>query len=138
MDNINPLYIYHTNHLGLVFVSKPFDGSNYLTWHRSVMRAIDGHNKLSLVDGYLPEPDSEDASKLHLWKPNDSIVASWILDSNKGDKCEGDLLHIYVGDLDRFEELLQSEESTKIFLLKKALLTCTQGTESINTYFTQF
>lgn len=80
-DNINPLSIYHTNHLGLVLVSKTFDGSNYLTWCRSVMRAIDGHNKFSLVVGYLPEPDSEDASKLHLWKPSDSIVASWILES---------------------------------------------------------
>ena len=68
VDPMDPFYIHHTDNPGLVLVSKPLDGLNYLTWQHSMILALDGRNKLGYVDGNIPIPASSDTTKLRMWK----------------------------------------------------------------------
>ncbi|KAK4393667.1 hypothetical protein Sango_1837500 [Sesamum angolense] len=44
-----------TENSGLVMISAPFNGTNWLTWSRSVRIALEGKDKLGFIDGsYKP------------------------------------------------------------------------------------
>ncbi|KAL0453131.1 UNVERIFIED_CONTAM: Retrovirus-related Pol polyprotein from transposon RE1 [Sesamum latifolium] len=45
-----------TEHSDLVMISAPFNGTNWLTWSRSVRIALEGNDKLGFVDGSCGKP----------------------------------------------------------------------------------
>ncbi|KAL0451792.1 UNVERIFIED_CONTAM: hypothetical protein Slati_1157300 [Sesamum latifolium] len=63
---------------GLVMISAPFNGTNWLTWSRSVRIALEGKDKLGFIDGsyMIPHDGSVD---LKQWRITDSLVRTWIL-----------------------------------------------------------
>ncbi|KHN22372.1 hypothetical protein glysoja_033065, partial [Glycine soja] len=134
-----PFHIHHTDNPELVLVSKPLDGLNYLTWRRSMILALDGRNKLGFVNGSIPIPDSNDTAKLHTWKRNNSIVASWILNSLTKEISASVIYSTSASNIwNDLEKRFNIKNGPKIFQLRKALLNCVQGTNSINIYFTRF
>ncbi|KAL0319663.1 UNVERIFIED_CONTAM: hypothetical protein Sradi_5227800 [Sesamum radiatum] len=65
-------------HSRLVMISVPFNGTNWLTWSRSVRIALQGKDKLGFIDGSCGKP-TEDSIELKQWKITDSLVRTWIL-----------------------------------------------------------
>ncbi|KAL0395265.1 UNVERIFIED_CONTAM: Retrovirus-related Pol polyprotein from transposon RE1 [Sesamum latifolium] len=67
-----------TENSGLVMISAPFNGSNWLTWSRSVRIALEGKDKLGYIDGSYMRPH-DGSVDLKQWRITDSLVRTWIL-----------------------------------------------------------
>jgi len=52
----NPYFTHHSDHPGLVLISKPLNGDNYSTWKRAMTLALNSKNKLSFVNGSIKVP----------------------------------------------------------------------------------
>lgn len=82
MTTIDDLqYLHSLDHPGLVRVSSPLTGDNYLSWSRSMLIALRAKDKLGFIDGKCGKPESESKKTLERWKQVDSMVASWILNA---------------------------------------------------------
>ncbi|KAL0318649.1 UNVERIFIED_CONTAM: hypothetical protein Sangu_2021100 [Sesamum angustifolium] len=67
-----------TENSGLVMISAPFNGTNWLTWSRSVRIALEGKDKLGFIDGSYVKPH-EGSADMKQWRITDSLVRTWIL-----------------------------------------------------------
>jgi len=101
--------------------------------------ALDGRNKLGYVDGNIPIPASSDTTKLRMWKRNDNIVVSWILNSLTKEISASVIYSTSAPNIwNDLEKCFNIKNGPRIFQLWKELLNCVQGTNSINIYFTRF
>ena len=80
MDDSNPFLIQTSDNPSLSLVTHPLSGENYNSWKKAIKMALLGKNKFGFVDGSILEPPLEHSSHA-LWQRNDSIVASWLLNS---------------------------------------------------------
>ncbi|KAI9161978.1 hypothetical protein LWI28_022558 [Acer negundo] len=55
----NPFFTHHSDHPGLVLISKPLNGDNYSTWKRAMTLALNSKNKLGFVNGSIKAPSEE-------------------------------------------------------------------------------
>ncbi|KAL6220643.1 hypothetical protein ACLB2K_008399 [Fragaria x ananassa] len=53
---LNPYFIQHSDHPGLVLVSKVLNGDNYSGCKRAMVRALNSKNKLGFVNGFVKAP----------------------------------------------------------------------------------
>ncbi|KAL0342402.1 UNVERIFIED_CONTAM: hypothetical protein Scaly_1902800 [Sesamum calycinum] len=60
-------------HAGMVMISAPLNGYNWLSWSRSVCIALGGSDKLGFIVGSCAEP-AEGSAKLRQWRIIDSMV----------------------------------------------------------------
>ncbi|KAL0445735.1 UNVERIFIED_CONTAM: hypothetical protein Slati_1701400 [Sesamum latifolium] len=63
---------------GMIMISAPLNGNNWLTWSRSVRIALEGRDKLGYVDGSIRK-STEGTTDYKQWRIADSIVRTWIL-----------------------------------------------------------
>ncbi|KAL0299029.1 UNVERIFIED_CONTAM: hypothetical protein Sradi_6562700 [Sesamum radiatum] len=62
------------DHPGMVMISAPLNGSNWLSWSRSVRIALEGRDKLGHINGTCVKP-TEGYVELHQWRITDSQYA---------------------------------------------------------------
>ncbi|KAL5570585.1 hypothetical protein UlMin_027160 [Ulmus minor] len=79
-DSGSPYYLHNGDHPSLVLVSHPLSGSNYNTWRRSMLMALNAKNKLGFVDGSIPRPLVSDLL-FGVWSRCNNMVTSWLLNS---------------------------------------------------------
>ncbi|KAL0443916.1 UNVERIFIED_CONTAM: Retrovirus-related Pol polyprotein from transposon TNT 1-94 [Sesamum latifolium] len=65
---------------GMVFVSSPLNGDNYLVWRRAMRFALRSRMKLSFIDGQSVRP-LEGSPDLNEWIRKDYLVITWILNN---------------------------------------------------------
>ncbi|XP_038685705.1 WAT1-related protein At2g39510-like [Tripterygium wilfordii] len=65
-------------HLELVLVSKKLKSNNNNTWSREMRIALNGKNKIDLIDGTLKQPILD---KNNTWQRCNDMVLSWIIGS---------------------------------------------------------
>ena len=58
-DLSNPYFTHHSDHPGLVLISKPLNGDNYSAWPRAMTLALNAKNKLGFVNGTIKAPSKE-------------------------------------------------------------------------------
>lgn len=98
---------------------------------------LEAKNKNGFVDGLIMTPPENDPLR-RLWHRNNSIVSSWILNSISKE-LTASVVHSSIAaalwnDLhDRF----QQKNGPRIFQLKKALVSCTQGSLIVSQYYTK-
>ncbi|KAG7944752.1 hypothetical protein I3843_15G119400 [Carya illinoinensis] len=80
LDYSNPFYLQHGDHPGVILVSQPLNGDNYLTWNRSMSMALISKNKLCFVNGALPPPPLSDPMH-NAWIRCNTVVLSWLLNA---------------------------------------------------------
>ncbi|KAI9176718.1 hypothetical protein LWI28_006340 [Acer negundo] len=56
VDTSNPYFTHHSDHPGLVLISKPLTGDNYSTWKRAMTLALNSKKKLGFVNGSIKTP----------------------------------------------------------------------------------
>lgn len=78
--NGDPLHLQNSDHPGMLLVTSPLTGTNYLTWCRSIKIALGAKLKLGFIDGRCKKP-SEDSDHFDQWIRVDCMVTSWILNS---------------------------------------------------------
>lgn len=71
----------------MILVSASLNGTNYLSWSRSMVIALSAKDKLGFINGKIEKPkvDSENFEK---WQRVDCMVISWILNAISKDLVE--------------------------------------------------
>lgn len=69
-----------SDHPGMSLVSTPLDGTNYLSWCRSVKIALGAKTKLGFINGKCVKP-VEHTEEYEQWVKVDCMVTSWLLNS---------------------------------------------------------
>ncbi|KAL6196985.1 hypothetical protein ACLB2K_032598 [Fragaria x ananassa] len=73
----SPYFIHHSDHLGLVLVSKPLNGDNFSGWKKAMIRALNSKNKLGFVNGSIKAPSEEaDPNGYVIWSRCNDMVHS--------------------------------------------------------------
>jgi len=62
-DTESVVYVHPSEGPNLVLVTPLLDGSNYLTWNRSMIRPLGAKNKLKFVDGSMEVLDEDDLNR---------------------------------------------------------------------------
>ncbi|KAL0371778.1 UNVERIFIED_CONTAM: hypothetical protein Scaly_0859400 [Sesamum calycinum] len=81
------LQLHGSDHPGMVLVSAPLTGKNYLNWSFGVKRALRAKMKLSFIDGTSIKPNANHPH-FEQWIRVDSMVTTWILNSISKDIVE--------------------------------------------------
>lgn len=74
------MYLHNEESPGIMLVTGPLDGSNFVTWYRAMSMALKARGKFQFVDGRCKAPP-EDSSDYWRWEKVDNMVLSWILSS---------------------------------------------------------
>ena len=81
-DAASPYFLHHSDHPGMVLVSKPLNGDNYSTWCRAMTISLNAKSKLGFVDGTITVPPAKTKPDDHAsWKRCNDMILSWILNS---------------------------------------------------------
>lgn len=73
-------YLHPSDSAGTKLVSSVFDGTSFSDWKRSMIISLDAKNKLSFVDGSLPQPE-EGSQDERAWKRCNNMITGWIIAS---------------------------------------------------------
>ncbi|XP_076882896.1 uncharacterized protein LOC143531495 [Bidens hawaiensis] len=132
IDSSNPLY-----HLGMILISKSFDGSGFAPWKRSMTIALSAKNKLSFVNGQSVRPGVESVN-FDLWQRCNDMVLSWILNTLSREISESVLYTNTASQLwKELDDHYGQANGAKLYQLHKSLCASSQGNNGIATYFTK-
>lgn len=87
-SNGDPFLLQGSDHPGMVLVTAPLTGINFLTWSRSMKIALGAKMKLGFVNGKIPIPD-EESLEFETWTRVNYMVTSWILNSISKEIVDG-------------------------------------------------
>ncbi|KAL0451121.1 UNVERIFIED_CONTAM: Ribulose bisphosphate carboxylase/oxygenase activase 1, chloroplastic [Sesamum latifolium] len=73
------LQLHSSDHPGMIFVSTPLDGKNFLAWSRGVRRALEA-KKLGFITSTCKRPVG-DSKLIEQWTRADSMVVTWLLNA---------------------------------------------------------
>ncbi|KAK4392671.1 hypothetical protein Sango_2044900 [Sesamum angolense] len=131
------LQLHGADHPGMVLVSAPLTGKNYLNWSHAIKRALRAKMKLGFIDGTLVKPDVNDIS-FEKWIRVDSMVTTWILNSISKEIVEGFMYtkssRILWLDL---EERYGTCNGPLLYQLQREITTLSQGNMSVVDYYTK-
>ncbi|KAL5571232.1 hypothetical protein UlMin_020829 [Ulmus minor] len=105
-DSNNAFYLSNGDHPGLGLVSNSLTGSNYNSWHQSMIIALIAKNKFGFVDGSISKPEIGD-NLYHFWSRCNNMVMSWILNAVSEDTSDSimyihDARNMWIDLHDRF------------------------------------
>ncbi|KAL0308793.1 UNVERIFIED_CONTAM: hypothetical protein Sradi_5821600 [Sesamum radiatum] len=129
------LQLHGGDHPGMVLVSAPFDGTDFLAWRRSVVIALRAKMKLGFIDGRYPMPDKT-CDTYETWIRVDSMVTSWILNAISK-KISNAFLYTKSSRqlwLD-LEERYGENNGPLVYQLQRAIASITQGSHTVVEYF---
>ena len=136
LDHSDPLFLHPADHPGLLLVSKPFNGSNFGSWKKSMSIALSAKNKLIFISSNS-QPSATDL-KFPQWKRCNDMVTSWILNVLSQDIAESVLYSDSAYDIwKELEDRYGQANGAKLFQLKKDIRLSGQGTNDIAGYFTK-
>ncbi|KAH0716167.1 hypothetical protein KY285_007248 [Solanum tuberosum] len=135
MGVASPFYLHPSESAGSTLLPAIFDGTDYRSWRRVVLRALSVKSKTSFINGKLVKPTSTDPTFAH-WERCDDMVTSWMLNSLSPDLRDG---LQYVNNAKVFwEELEDRYDQTngcKLYQIQKEINDLVQGNLDITGYF---
>lgn len=75
-DSFSPCYLYPSNNLGALLVSKIFNGNNYVVWSRSIVIKLTIKNKVQFIDCSIISPLSDRLVNHTAWLQANNFVLS--------------------------------------------------------------
>ena len=137
----DPLFLHHGESTSIVLVTQLLIGDeNYLTWARSIKKALLTKNKLGFIDGTLTlsSPLVSTPSATQAWIKCDNMVDTWLTNSvspkiQASIVYEDTALEIWNDLRDRFSQ----KNGPRIFNLQKQIAELHQGEVSNTDFFTQ-
>ncbi|KAL0377966.1 UNVERIFIED_CONTAM: Retrovirus-related Pol polyprotein from transposon RE2 [Sesamum radiatum] len=131
------LKIQPSDNPGMSLVSTLLDGTNFLTWSRSVKIALGAKMKLSFIDGKIQKPE-ESEKGYEQWVRADCMVTSWILNSISKDIVESFLYTTTARELwVELETRFGQGNGPMVYQLKREISSIAQGTLSVSAYFSR-
>ncbi|KAG7568260.1 Retrotransposon gag domain [Arabidopsis thaliana x Arabidopsis arenosa] len=135
---VNPLYLHAADNSGVNLVLDKLTGeSNYHTWRRSLIKALNSKNKLGFIYGTIVRPP-ETHSDYGSWTRCNDMVCTWITNSVSKDIGSGtvyfDDAHLLWLNLEgRFRQCNLS----KIYTVQDQLDRLHQGSLDLSAYYTR-
>ncbi|KAK4382735.1 Retrovirus-related Pol polyprotein from transposon RE2 [Sesamum angolense] len=130
------LQLHGSDHPGMVLVSAPLTGNNYLNWSFGVKRALRAKMKLGFIDGTSIKPNANHPH-FEQWIRVDSMVTTWILNSISKDIVEAFMYtkssrNLWLDLEQRYGEC----NGPQLYQLQREICSMTQGTTPLSSYFT--
>lgn len=136
-SNGDPLDLQGSDHPGMMLLTSPLTGKNYLSWSRSIKIALGAKLKLGFIDGKCEKP-AEISSKFDQWIRVDCMVRSWILNSISKEIVDAFIYTTSARDLwIELEERYGECNGPLLYQLQREISSSTQGSLSIEKYFTK-
>ncbi|XP_058209840.1 uncharacterized protein LOC131322514 [Rhododendron vialii] len=137
LDVSNPYSLHHSDHPGMILVSKLIEGDNYSTWSRAMRIALSAKNKICFVTGSIKPPSSTDAT-FPLWQHCNDMVLSWLLNSIHPDIATSVIyaetsVEVWADLQERFSQ----GNDSRIYQIKQEIGEHRQGQQSISVYYTK-
>ncbi|XP_042035460.1 uncharacterized protein LOC121781795 [Salvia splendens] len=136
-EDTSSLYFLHpSDNPGINLVQQQLTGSNYAAWSRAFSTALLAKNKLVFVDGSILRPARDDLL-YQPWIRCNSMVISWLRNSVSSQICSSimyldDAYAIWFDLKERFS----IADSARIYQLRQQLMTLSQGSSDVTSYFT--
>ncbi|XP_021911611.1 uncharacterized protein LOC110825461 [Carica papaya] len=136
-DIHNPFFLHSGDHPGLIVVIHVMNGNNHNTWECAMWIALNAKDKLGFIDGSVSQPNSTD-SMAGAWSRCNSMVISWLLNAVVKDIVDS-LFYLENAQAiwSDLQHRFQQSNAPRIFQLKKFMNTFTQGSLTMNTYYTK-
>eukprot|EP00257_Ricinus_communis_P016867 XP_015575166.1 uncharacterized protein LOC107261307 [Ricinus communis] len=112
-SNGDPFLLQGSDHPGMVLVTAPLTGINFLTWSRSMKIALGAKMKLGFVNGKIPIPD-EESLEFETWT-RVNCMELW----------------------DEIAERYGESNGPLLYQLQREISSVSQGNESVSTYYTR-
>ncbi|KAJ8756043.1 hypothetical protein K2173_024590 [Erythroxylum novogranatense] len=133
----NPMFLQNSDNPGMVLVTTPLNGNNYLSWSRAMRIALGAKLKLDFITGKCDRPQ-EDSPDYDRWCRVDFMVTSWILNAISKDIVESFLYAVSARDLWKDLERRYGEcNGPLLYQLKREISSISQGDLCISRYFTK-
>ncbi|XP_021802698.1 uncharacterized protein LOC110746764, partial [Prunus avium] len=134
IDVSNPLTLHHSDHPGIVLVSRLLEGYNYGQWSRSMCLNLSAKNKIGFVDGSVKAPSSTDA-KHSIWQ---RCNESWILNSVHPDIASSVIYVETAAEVwNDLEERFSQGNDSRIYQIQQEIVEHQQGQQSVSAYYTK-
>ncbi|KAL0303694.1 UNVERIFIED_CONTAM: hypothetical protein Sradi_6237500 [Sesamum radiatum] len=132
------LQLLSLDHPGLILVSSPLDGKNFLAWSRAVKRALGAKSKLGFITGTQKKPTG-DPELIEQWTRVDCMVASWLLNtmtkniSNAFIYAKSALWTLWTDLEQRYDQ----RNGPLLYQIEREITSASQGDLSVVDYFTK-
>ncbi|XP_019168182.1 PREDICTED: uncharacterized protein LOC109163914 [Ipomoea nil] len=131
------MYLHITENPNPILASPLLLKVNYASWSRSMRIALEVKNKYGFVDGSIVNPGESDP-RFPIWRRCNNIVRSWIFKSLSSTITEGVLYFEVAADIwNVLKKRYSQVDAHRIAELQNEIYRCTQGSLSINEYFTK-
>ncbi|XP_024189972.1 uncharacterized protein LOC112193939 [Rosa chinensis] len=133
----NPFFTHHSDHPGLVLVSKPLNGDNYTGWQRAMTLALNSKNKLGFVNGSIKAPSAESNPKGYAtWSRCNDMVHSWIVNTVSSEIADSIIYYptaheVWEDLCERFSQGI----APRIFEIQLDIASLKQEQQSISAYY---
>ncbi|KAK6137097.1 hypothetical protein DH2020_029168 [Rehmannia glutinosa] len=135
--DLDPLALHGSDHPGMVLVTNPLNGSNYLYWRRAMRLALGAKSKLGFIYGTVHVPELDTETYAQFQKVN-FMVISWLLNAISKDIVEAFMCVKSSKQLwDELAERYRESNGPLRYQLRKEISNFTQGTSLVTTYFSK-
>lgn len=137
-DVTNPYLLHHFDHPGMVFVSKPLNGDNYLTWCRAMVISLSAKSKLGFIDGTTTMPPvTTKPDEFASWKKCNNMVISWILNSLTPDIADNVIFSTTTQEVwEDLKRRFSQSNAPCIFQLERDIACLAQDQMTVAAYYT--
>ena len=138
-DISNPYFTHHSDHPGLVLISKSLNGDNYSAWKRAMILALNSKNKLGFVNGSIKAPSEEiDPEGYATWSRCNDTVHSWIVNTLNPEIADSVVYYSTAHEVweDLCERFSQSN-APRIFEIQRDIACLRQEQPSVSAYYTK-
>ncbi|XP_012835096.1 PREDICTED: uncharacterized protein LOC105955841, partial [Erythranthe guttata] len=137
-DVSHPMFLHPSDGPNLILVSQLFTEDNYASWSRAMTISLTVKNKIGFIDGTISEPAADELVMRNAWIRNNNIVMSWIINSVSKD-IQGSIMYSNSSKeiWDDLKTRFSQTNGPRIFQLRRDLANLTQGSQSVNVYFTK-
>ncbi|KAH7576655.1 hypothetical protein JRO89_XS01G0125300 [Xanthoceras sorbifolium] len=135
----NPYFTHHSDHPGLVLISKPLNGDNYSTWKRAMTLALNSKNKLSFVNGSINAPSKiADPESYAAWSRCNDMVHSWIINTLSPEISDSVIYYSTANEVwEDLRERFSQSNAPRIFEIQRDIAYLRQEQLSVSAYYTK-
>lgn len=135
----NPYFLHHSDHPGLVLVSKPLNGDIYSTWLRAMTIALNAKNKLGFVNGVIKSPSEKKyPDDYAIWSRCNDMVHSWIINTIAPKISDSVIFYPTACEVwEDLRERFSQSNAPRIFEIQREIAYHQQEQLSISAYYTK-
>ncbi|KAI9197646.1 hypothetical protein LWI28_002053 [Acer negundo] len=135
----NPYFTHHSDHPGLILISKSLNGDNYSTWKRAMTLALNSKNKLGFVNGSIKAPSEESNPEGYAtWSRCNDMVHSWIVNTLSPEITDSVIYYSTAHEVwEDLRERFSQSNAPRIFEIQRDIAYLRQEQFSVSAYYTK-